>query len=108
MAMKEVFRFMQDLADQPDVVAQLRDKPKDDVLAHARANGYDFTDEEFDESMWGIEIYLAEKIGENFDFSFSLWETMWGKHYLDFLVVNSVGAVTDEDIEAFIAQHNKS
>lgn len=106
MAMKEVFRFMQDLAKQSDVLENLRDKPKADVLAHASQNGYDFTEVEYDESLWGIEIFLASKIGEEFNFDFSLWETMWGKYYLEFLVVNTIGSVSDEDIDTFIAQHN--
>mgnify|MGYP001817044035 FL=1 len=104
MAMREAFRFMRELAEQPDVLATLRDKPKSDVMCYAQSNNYDFKEAEFDDCMWGIEIYLANKIGENFDFNFSLWETMWGKYYLEFLVVNSIGAVTDADIDAYIAQ----
>lgn len=104
MAMREAFRFMQELAAQPDVLATLRDKPKSTVLRYAHANKYDFSEAEFDDCMWGIEIFLANKIGENFDFDFSLWETMWGNYYLEFLVVNSIGAVTNADIDAFIAQ----
>lgn len=108
MAMREAFRFMQDLAAQPDVLAMLRDKPKSAVMSYAQSNEYGFSEAEFDDCMWGIEIYLADKIGENFDFNFSLWETMWGKYYLEFLVVNSIGAVTEADIDAFLAQQENS
>jgi hypothetical protein len=102
MSKSEVFRFLRDLAQQPEQVAVLRTLPKSEVLAGARRSGYEFSEAEFDESVWGIEMYLAKKLGETFDFSFSLWETMWGKYYLEFLVDNSIGAVTDHDIEVFL------
>ena len=102
MAKTEVFRFFRDLAQDPAQVLDLRTLPKADTLAHANKNGYVFTEADFDDAIWGIEIFMAEKLGETFDFSFSLWETMWGKYYLEYIVDNVVGAVTDQDIEAFL------
>lgn len=102
MAKREVFRFFQYLAQQPEQVVQLRTLPKTDVLAHAVQVGYLFSEAEFDEAIWGLEMHLAKKLGEPFDLSFSLWETMWGKYYLEFLVDNTVGAATDHDIHTFL------
>lgn len=103
MAKTEVFRFFRDLDRDPARVATLRTLPKAETLAFANENGYDFSEADFDDAIWGIEIYMAEKLGETFDFSFSLWETMWGKYYLEYIVDNVVGAVSDDDIEAFLA-----
>jgi len=100
----EVFRFLQDLAHKPEQVAVLRTLSKLEVLTHAHQSGYDFSEAEFDEAIWDIEVYLSKKLGETFDSSFSLWETMWGKYHLEFLVDNSVGAVTNQDIEAFLTE----
>jgi hypothetical protein len=102
MAQSEVFRFLKDLERAPEQVARLRTLPKPEVLTSARRDGYDFSEAEFDEAVWGIEQHLAGRLGEPFDLSFSLWETMWGKHYLEFLVDNSVGAAAPHDIEAFL------
>ncbi|MEZ4869561.1 MAG: hypothetical protein R3C14_50015 [Caldilineaceae bacterium] len=102
MAKINVFHFLQDLAEKPDLLAELRTLPKTETLARANQAGYAFSENDFDDAIWGIEIYLAKKLGETFDFSFSLWETMWGKHYLDYLVDNVVGAITHQDIEAFL------
>ncbi|RKH41374.1 hypothetical protein [Corallococcus sicarius] len=102
MARSEVFRFLKALAQQPEQVLRLRTLSKPEVLASAWRSGYAFSEAEFDEAVWGIEQHLAGLLGEPFDLSFSLWETMWGKYYLEFLVDNSVGAVTPHDIEAFL------
>jgi hypothetical protein len=103
MAKINVFRFFHDLGEKPDQVMDLRTRSKADVLVHANRNGYEFTESEFDDAIWGVEIYMAEKLGETFDFSFSLWETMWGKYYLEYLVDDVVGAISDEDVAEFLA-----
>jgi hypothetical protein len=46
---------------------------------------------------------LAGKRGENFDAHFPLWETMWGKHYFDYLVADMMPSLDDADIEAVLA-----
>ena len=104
MAKIKVFEFFQDLAERPELRLELRTKSKPEVLAYANQAGFSFTEQDFDDAIWGIEMFLADKIGETFDFSFSLWETMWGKYYLDYLIDNVVGCVTQQDIAAFLKQ----
>lgn len=94
-----VFTFLQSLAEQPDELARLRVLAKSDVLAHASACGFDFSEAVFDETLWQAEIAIAVTIGEPFDFSCSMWETMWGKHYLDYLVENVAAVVRPEMLE---------
>jgi len=80
-----VFRFLEELANDPETLRVLGMKSKSDVLSESRARGYVFDETTFDETMWDTEIKLAELIGEPFDFSCSMWETMWGKSYLAYL-----------------------
>jgi hypothetical protein len=80
-----VFRFLADLAKDPETLRVLGMKSKADVLSESRARGYVFDETTFDATMWDTEIKLAELIGEPFDFSCSMWETMWGKSYLEYL-----------------------
>ncbi|WP_375760562.1 hypothetical protein [Corallococcus exercitus] len=108
MAQSEVFRFLKALGNEPERVLRLRTLPKPEVLASAHRSGYAFSEAEFDEAVWGIEQHLAGLMGEPFDLSFSLWETMWGKYYLEFLVDNSVGAVTPHDLEAFLSARQQA
>ena len=104
MAQSQVFAFMQDLTHQAETRSKLRSKSKAEVLAYADQSGFSFSDKDFDDAIWGIEMFLAAKIGENFDLSFSLWETMWGKYYLDYLLDNVIDCVTQEDIDTFLRQ----
>ena len=80
-----VFRFLVELAENPETLRVLGMKSKADVLSESRGRGYVFDETTFDATMWDTEIKLAELIGEPFDFSCSMWETMWGKSYLEYL-----------------------
>jgi len=104
MAHADVFRFFRDLETQPDTVHNLRTQSKQALLDHAAKADYTFSEREFDEAVWGLEIFLAGKLGEPFDFNYSLWETMWGNYYLEFLVKHSVGAASEKDIAAFLKE----
>ena len=81
----EVFQFLAGLVRTPDILAALATEPKEAVLAEARTQGYTFDEAMFDSTLWETEIILAKRIGEPFDFSCSMWETMWGKAYLEYL-----------------------
>lgn len=104
MAKTEVVNFLQDLIRQPQLQNKLKTLPKPEVLAYAERSGYQFTEQEFDDTVWGIEILLADKLGENFDLTFSLWETMWGKYYLEYLVSNVIDCLSEREIEEFLKQ----
>ena len=58
-------------------------RSKEEVLAAAAHFGFPFAESEFDSLIWNLEAHLAAKRGENFDAQFPLWETMWGKYYLE-------------------------
>lgn len=104
MASKQVIDFFKALANQPDLRQKLRTLPKQEVLSYAPKLGYEFTEKEFDDTVWGLEGFMANLLGESFDLSFSLWETMWGKHYLDYLIDNVIESFSDQQIEEFFNQ----
>lgn len=83
-----VFNFLKSLSCQDEVRAILRYKTKSELLQYASESGFDFSEKEFDDTIWEFEIELAGKLNEKFDLSFSLWETMWGRYYLDYLIDN--------------------
>jgi hypothetical protein len=104
MAKKAVINFLQQLIQQPELQNKLKTLPKPEVLLYAERAGYEFTEKEFDDTVWGLEILLADKLGENFDLNFSLWETMWGKYYLEYLVSNVIDCLSASEIETFLQQ----
>jgi hypothetical protein len=85
-----VIEFLRTVAVRADVLDSLKVGSKDEVIAAAAGFGFPFTEPEFNSLIWGLEARLAEKRGENFDQHFSLWETMWGKYYLDYLVTDLI------------------
>lgn len=102
MSKREVIEFLKILYHQPELLLKLKKLPKQDVLDYAKQMGHDFTQQDFDDTVWNLEIFLANKLGENFDLKFSLWETMWGKYYLDFVVNNVINCITEQDINVFL------
>ncbi|NHC34274.1 Nif11-like leader peptide family natural product precursor [Scytonema millei] len=104
MARIEVINFLQALVRQSELQTKLKTLLKPEVLAYAEQAGYKFTEQEFDDTVWGIEIYLANKLGENFDLTFSLWETMWGKYYLEYLAANVIDSLSQKEIDEFLNQ----
>lgn len=86
----DVIKFLSSLSDQIEIRNELREKSKEDVLKYAWQNGSYFSEKDFDDTIWGFEMKLAEQIKEKFDLSFSLWETMWGRYYLDYLIDNVI------------------
>jgi hypothetical protein len=102
MSERNLIRFLRTVAIRADVLDALKERSKDEVVAAAAAFGLPFTEAEFDRVIWDLEIRLAEKRGEPFDTHFPLWETMWGKHYFDYLVLDMMPSLTDADVDAVI------
>lgn len=104
MAKVEVVNFLQSLVTQPELQNKLKTLSKPEVLDYAAKFGYKFTELEFDDTVWGIEMFLARKLGENFDLMFSLWDTMWGKYYLEYLAANAIDSLSPQEINEFLNQ----
>jgi hypothetical protein len=106
MSKPEVIKFLKDLAADDNLKNTLKQQSKDQVLSYAQ-NIYKFSEREFDDFVWGMENYLAAKRGEKFDLSFSLWSTMWGRFYLEFVIDNVLNSLTDQDLEKIAAEVQK-
>jgi hypothetical protein len=94
MSSDNVLDFLRLVAARVDVLDTLKVQSKDDVLGAAADFGLGFSESEFDTLVWELEVNLARTRGENFDAHFPLWETMWGKYYLDYLVTDLLPSVT--------------
>ncbi|TMM41468.1 MAG: Nif11 family protein [Actinobacteria bacterium] len=90
MTTTNVIEFLRTVAARPDVLDSLKTRSKDDVIDAAAGFGYPFSEADFDSIIWDLEAKLAGKRGEQFDPQFSLWQTMWGKYYLEYLVLDLV------------------
>ncbi|MDJ0772974.1 MAG: hypothetical protein QNJ49_06010 [Mastigocoleus sp. MO_167.B18] len=104
MSRKAVFDFLNAVAKDYYLQHELSRKSKDEVMKNAKIMNYDFTPQDFDDVIWESEIFLANKHKENFDLTFSLWETMWGKYYFQYLIDNVIGSLSDQEMNQIIGQ----
>jgi hypothetical protein len=99
MSGRNLINFLRTVAARADVLNSLKVKSKDEVIAAAASFGFPFTEATFDSLIWDLEVHLARKRGESFDPYFPLWETMWGKYYFEYLVLDVITSVDDADID---------
>jgi hypothetical protein len=95
-----VIDFLRLVGGRPDLLADLKVKDKDTVLAAAADLGFTFTEHEFDTYVWDAEVRLAQRRGEDFDAHFPLWQTMWGSYYLEYLVTDLVSSLQETGLVA--------
>jgi hypothetical protein len=108
MSARNVFDFLRTVAVRAELLGHLETRRKDEVIAAAEQIGFPFTESEFDSLIWDLEIHLASKRGEKFDPHFPLWQTMWGKYYLEYLVTDLMPSFTEEDFDAVMTAGVKS
>lgn len=104
MSARNVVDFLRTVAIRADLLGHLEIRRKDEVIAAAEQFGFPFTEPEFDSLIWDLEVHLASKRGEKFDSHFPLWQTMWGKYYLEYLVTDLMPSFTEEEFDAMAAE----
>lgn len=102
MSKRNVIDFLRTVAARADVLDSLKIKSKREVIEAATAFGFPFSESGFDSLIWDLEAHLASKRGEQFDASFPLWQTMWGKYYLEYLVIDMIPCFEEADFEAVL------
>jgi hypothetical protein len=93
-----VIEFLRTVAARPAVLDSLKVRSKQEVLAAAAAFGFPFDEAEFNSLIWDLELRLAQRRDEPFDSSFPLWHTMWGKCYLEYLVVDLITSLDEAQL----------
>ena len=102
MRKRNVIDFLRTAAARAEVLESLKIKSKREVIEAATAFGFPFSEADFDSLIWDLEAYLAKKRGERFDANFPLWQTMWGKYYLEYLVIDMIPSFEEADFEAVL------
>jgi hypothetical protein len=103
MSARNVIAFLRGPAARSDLLDSLKLMSKDEVLAVAADLGFPFTDADFDPLIWGLEVRLAARRGEACDARFPLWQTMWGQYYFEYLVLDLLPSLRDDEIDAALA-----
>jgi hypothetical protein len=87
--------FLREMAARADVLDVLKVRSKQEFVTAAADFGFGFTEPEFDAHVWDLEVRLAALRGEQFDAHFPLWQTMWGRYYLEYLVTDLVPSLEE-------------
>ena len=95
MSERNLVEFLRTVAARADLLEGLKTRSKDEVIAAAAGFGLPFAEAEFDSVVWDLELRLAEKRGEAFDGQFALWQTMWGRYYLEYVVTDLVPSLEE-------------
>jgi hypothetical protein len=98
MSVANVPEFLRYLATHKDRLDDLVTQAKEDVIGHAAELGFEFSEREFNTLIWNAEERLAEFRGDNFDATFPLWDLMWGKYYLEYLVIDLLPSCVESGI----------
>jgi hypothetical protein len=91
--------FLRLVAARADVLESLKPRGKQAFLAAAADFGFDVAETDFDAYVWDLEVALAAHRGERFDAHFPLWQTMWGRYYLEYLVTDLLPSVEETGLE---------
>ena len=83
----QVIEFLQQVSQNQNERSRLRFAQKTTVLETAQQNGFNFSENEYDVTLFAIEAKLAEYTKEEFaNPNYSLWNLMWGQTYFDYLL----------------------
>jgi hypothetical protein len=94
-----ILDFLRLVAARADLLDSLKPRGKPAFLAAAAAFGFPFSEADFDACVWDLEVALAARRGERFDAHFPLWQTMWGRYYLEYLVTDLLPSVEETGLE---------
>jgi hypothetical protein len=101
MSAANVSAFLRYLAANPNQLEELETQAKGSVIRRAANLGFEFSEEEFDTLVWNSEQQLAEFRSDKFDATFPLWDLMWGKYYLEYLVTDLAPSCTESGLRGW-------
>ncbi|HZR52770.1 MAG TPA: hypothetical protein VFB06_25060 [Streptosporangiaceae bacterium] len=98
MSTANIPAFLRYLAANQNQLEELETQAKDNVIRRAADLGFEFSEDEFDTLIWDSEQRLAEFRRDKFDATFPLWDLMWGKYYLEYLVTDLTPSCTESGL----------
>jgi hypothetical protein len=85
------------------VLACYNQRNLDEVIFHAKNEGFDFTGDEVADVVGKLEAnVILTKDRDPYDGSSRLWRQMWGRHYFEYLITRVVDRHTDEELRSLI------
>jgi hypothetical protein len=97
---KSALEFLLAARDDPAVRARYRARDLNQLVFHARNDGYDFTAADLAGVVGALEVnVIVAKDGDPVDATSRLWRRMWGAYHLDYLVDSVVRRHSDDELQ---------
>ena len=103
MSQESFLEFLSAAHTNAAVLARYNRRNLDEVLFHAKNEGFDFTADEVADVVGKLEAnVILTKDRDPYDGTSRLWREMWGRRYLEYLVTRVVDRHTDEELRSLI------
>jgi hypothetical protein len=85
------------------VLAHYNQRNLDEVIFHAKNEGFGFTADEVADVVGKLEAnVILTKDLESYNGSSQLWRQMWGRRHFEYLITRVVDRHTDEEMKSLI------
>jgi len=91
--------FLKAARDDHSLLARYDGRNLEQIVFHARNEGYEFTNQEVAQVVGALEAnVIMNKDKSPFDGTASLWRRMWGRMHLDYLVKEVLLRHSDDEL----------
>jgi hypothetical protein len=103
MSRESFLDFLTAVRDSTAMLARYNQRNLSQLLFHARNDGFDFSAHDVAEVAGRLEasVILTKDRGP-FDGTSVLWQQMWGRYHLEYLIDHVVRRHTDEELRALV------
>lgn len=103
MSHKSFMAFLMAARDDHSLLARYQVRNLEQMVFHARNEGYEFTSQEISQLVGALEASVVlTKDKSPFDGSAPLWGCLWGRRHLDYLVKEVVSRHNDDELSAIV------
>ena len=99
MTQESFMAFLKAARDDRSLLARYDGRNLEQIVFHARNEGYEFTNQEVAQVVGALEANVILTKDKNpFDGTASLWRRMWGRRHLDYLVKEVLLRHSDDEL----------
>ncbi|QHG20424.1 Nif11-like leader peptide family natural product precursor [Nostoc sp. ATCC 53789] len=104
MSKENVINFLRACTNDTALLEKFEQKNLPEVILHAKSLGYGFSSEELSAVIGSMEAQIiTEKMGEEINAYSSLWQRMWGKYRLQYVVEELFRTFSNMELKQFLS-----
>ncbi len=103
MSQQSFMQFLLAARENAAMLTSYNQRNLSQLLFHAKNEGFDFTAEDMAKVVSKLEAnVILTKDRDSFDGSSRLWQEMWGRYHLAYLVNHVVERHTDQELQSLL------